>query len=257
VRGQTLSDGGSILGTALGGASKTCSCGIIFKLVRSGNAYTSHVLWNFRGNPGLGGPTSQATVIDGKIYGAAYGAGDVDSYAYRFDSGHLTVLHEFRQSDAKDGTNATLTASDPAGNLYGSAGGGLDRCFIGKFRTGCGLAYELVAAGGKYTERVLQRFSPGSDGWGPGISTYHNGTLYGRTDWGGNVCDGQRSGCGVIFALSASTGKETVLYRFVGGFHGAFGGDLVLDPSENVFYGTTSHGGYHDAGTVFQLVGGP
>ena len=69
-------------------------------------------------------------IVDGKTYGTAYGNGDVDSYAYRFDSGRLTILYRFRQSDAGNGTNADLTVSDPAGNLYGSAGGGNDRCVV-------------------------------------------------------------------------------------------------------------------------------
>jgi uncharacterized repeat protein (TIGR03803 family) len=252
---QRLSDGDQLLGIAGGGARKNCSCGIIFELVRSGSKYTERVLWNFRGGLGDDGPGGNAMVVNGKIYGTAYGNGDVDSYAYRFDSGRMTILHKFRQSDARNGTNADLTVSDPAGNLYGSAGGGNDRCVvIRKLHQSCGLIYELVAAGGKYTERVLRRFSPGPDGFGPGVSLYHNGTLYGYTAWGGNNCDGQSGGCGVVFAISASTGKETVLYRFSGGVHGAFpSSNLLRSTSESVLYGATQTGGERNAGTVFQL----
>lgn len=254
VNGQSLPDGDQILGIAGGGSRKNCSCGFLFELVRSGNKYTKRVLWNFGGNPGENGPGGPAMVMDGKIYGTAYGTGDVDSYAYRFDSGHMTVLHKFRQSDAQNGTGAALTVRDPAGNLYGSASGGIDRCIIGKNHTSCGLVYELVAAGGKYTQRVLHRFSPGLDGWSPGVSVYQNGTLYGTTEWGGNKCDKQSDGCGVIFSISTSTGKETVLYRFSGGVHGAFpASNLLRSPSENVLYGATEYGGYQNAGAVFQL----
>jgi uncharacterized repeat protein (TIGR03803 family) len=100
----------------------------------------------------------------------------------------------------------------------------------------------------------LHRFSPGVDGWSPGVSVYQNGTLYGTTGWGGNKCDRHSDGCGVIFAISTSTGKETVLYRFSGGVHGAFrSSNLLRSLSENVLYGATEFGGYQNAGTVFQL----
>ena len=250
LNGQRLSDGDQIVGIAGGGARKNCSCGILFELVRSGSKYTKRVLWNFGGGLG-GGP---AMVVNGKIYGTRYGAGDVDSYAYRFDSGRMTVLHKFRRSDARNGTDAALTVHDPAGNLYGAAGGGITRCVNGKLHQSCGLVYELVAAGGKYTERVLHRFSPGADGWSPGVSAYKNGTLYGYTERGGNKCDGHSEGCGVVFAISASTGKETVLYRFSGGVRGAFpSSNLLRSTSESVLYGATELGGYRNAGTVFQL----
>lgn len=58
----------------------------------------------------------------------------------------------------------------------------------------------------------------------------------------------------MVFAMSASTGKETVLYRFRGGVHGAFPfSNLVRSTSESVLYGATQTGGNGNAGTVFQL----
>ena len=253
LSGQSLPDGDKILGGA-GGGPQSCGCGVLFELVRSGDQYTKRVLWKFGPNAGGGGTGGGGMVIDGKIYGTAYGTDGVDSYAYRFDSGHMTVLHEFRQSDATNGTNAALTVSDAAGNLYGAAGGGINRCIIGKAHFSCGLVYELVAAGNKYTERVLHRFSPGLDGWGPGVFAYHNGTLYGTTQWGGINCNRRGDGCGVIFAISAGTGKETVLYRFHGGARGAYpSSNLLRSPSGDILYGATLFGGYGNAGAVFQL----
>ncbi|MGA9945316.1 MAG: hypothetical protein WBE79_04805, partial [Candidatus Cybelea sp.] len=95
----------------------------------------------------------------------------------------------------------------------------------------------------------MHRFSPGADGWSPGVSAYKNGTLYGYTEWGGNKSDGHSEGCGVVFAISASTGKETVLYRFSGGVRGAFqSSNLLRSTSESVLYGATELGGYRNAG---------
>lgn len=251
ARDQKTTDTSPILGAASGGRGGSA---FLFKLVRSGNEYTKHVLWNFGRNPGADG-VDAPIVVDGAMYGTDYGNFGAYTYAYRFDSGHFTVLLKFRESDAKkDGRDQTLTASDAAGNLYGAAFGGIDRCLIGTLRTSCGLVFELVAARGKYTERVLRRFLPGRDGWLPSVSAYDNGVLYGTTRWGGKACDGNSDGCGVVFALSTATGKETVLYRFTGGVRGACPCSNVLtSPSENELYGA-SGGGHKGAGAVFQLL---
>lgn len=255
ARDQKLSDASPILGVASGGANKTCSCGILFKLVQSGNEYTKHVLWNFGRNPGQVGPNGPPIVVNGAMYGTADGNFGAYTYAYRFVSGGFTVLHKFHQSDAKDGTEQTITASDTAGNLYGAAQGGSSLCFIGTRSTSCGLVFELVAAGGRYNERVLHRFSPGRDGWSPSISVYDNGILYGTTGWGGKPCDGNSDGCGVVFALSPGSGKETVLYRFRGGVRGACPcANVLKSPSANELYGATAGGGRQSSGTVFQLL---
>jgi hypothetical protein len=66
---------------------------------------------------------------------------------------------------------------DKAGNLYGATvTGGIGQCFAG-----CGVVYELApGAGGKWTFRVLHRFS-GSDGAQPlgGLILDGKGNLYG------------------------------------------------------------------------------
>jgi uncharacterized repeat protein (TIGR03803 family) len=254
ARDQKISDTSPILGTASGG---TGNCGFLFKLVRSGNEYTKHVLWNFGRNPGASG-VYPPIVVNGAMYGTASGGFGAYTYAYRFDSGHFTVLRKFPESDAKrDGKEQTLMASDGAGNLYGSALGGSERCFIGKRRAGCGLVFELVAAGGKYAERVLHRFSPGHDGWSPNAFAlvYDEGVLYGTTGVGGNPCGGKSDGCGVVFAVSTATGNETVLYRFTGGTRGGSpDSNVVASPNEHVLYDATSSGGHKGAGTVFQLL---
>lgn len=251
ARDQKITDTGAILGAASGGKAGT---GFLFKLVRSGNGYTNRVLWHFGRDPGSNGEYPPI-VVGAALYGTAYGNFGSYTYAYRFESGHFTVLRKFRDSDAKkNGRDQTLTASDAEGNLYGAAFGGIDRCSIGTQRTGCGLVFELVAAGGKYTERVLRRFLPGGDGWSPEVSTYDAGVLYGTTGLGGRPCDGNNDGCGVVFALSTATGKETVLYTFTGGIRGACScSNLLKSASENDLYGATTFGGYKAAGTVFQL----
>jgi uncharacterized repeat protein (TIGR03803 family) len=77
------------------------------------------------------------------------------------------------------------------------------------------------------------------------------GNLYGTTHAGG------RSGQGTVFELSPAPGgtwTSTVLHTFTG--HGTDGtspvNSLVFDGSGNL-YGTTSSGGAHDYGTIYEL----
>jgi uncharacterized repeat protein (TIGR03803 family) len=106
------------------------------------------------------------------------------------------------------------------------------------------------------TESTLYTFTGGSDGSGPTGSLIFDaaGNLYGTTDAGG-VNDGN-GGKGVVFELSPAAGggwTETPLYAFQGGSDGEvpFGG-VIFDTAGNL-YGTTSFGGTHSKGTVYEL----
>jgi uncharacterized repeat protein (TIGR03803 family) len=74
--------------------------------------------------------------------------------------------------------------------------------------------------------------------------------------WGGysNSTD-CRYGCGLVYELfpSGATWSEVVLYTFTGGSDGASPvAGLIFDAAGNL-YGTTSAGGTHGAGTIFEL----
>jgi uncharacterized repeat protein (TIGR03803 family) len=105
---------------------------------------------------------------------------------------------------------------------------------------------------------VIEAFPGGVDG-GPSYSTPisdASGNLYGTTVWGGifNSTDCQQ-GCGLVDELSPSGSgwTETILYSFAGGRDGlAPAASLIFDASGNL-YRTTSGGGSHEAGTVFEL----
>ena len=115
-------------------------------------------------------------------------------------------------------------------------------------------------------ERVLYRFSGGSDGAFPSSNLVMDasGNFYGTASHGGNTsdCTGTVPGCGVVFDLTSVNGKwqENVLYAFQGGEDGLEpSGNLVFDAAGNI-YGTTYGGGTGTActaipgcGTVFEL----
>jgi uncharacterized repeat protein (TIGR03803 family) len=172
----------------------------------------------------------------------------------------FSVLYSFR--GGADGFGPTLgLVRDAAGNFYGTtiAGGAYD----------LGTVFKLDKTG---KETVLHSFIGGTDGALPisGLTWNAAGNLYGTTLYGGATgteCQmpGQPTGCGVVFKLDA-TGKETVLYTFVGGTDGAVPAErLRWDAATGNLYGATAYGGgtakecpsqaggFSGCGTVFKL----
>ena len=154
------------------------------------------------------------------------------------------VLHNFN-ADGMDGENPYAgLIFDAAGNLYGMTGrGGTSRY---------GTVFELTpAAGGTWTEKVLWRFSAGTDGGYPygDLILDGAGNLYGTTSVGGTY------GNGTVFELTPAAGgtwTEKVLYSFNYTDGAIPRAGLIFDGAGNL-YGTTSGGGTSQYGTVFEL----
>ncbi len=156
-----------------------------------------------------------------------------------------TVLYNFHP-EIPDGTHPEAgLIFDGAGNLYGTTSEG------GAY--GGGTVFELTPqAGGGWTKQVLYDFGNGSDGTYPYASLIFDaaGNLYGTTTEGGVYKRG------TAFELTPQSGggwTEKVLHSFGNLQDGATPyASLVLDADGNL-YGTTSAGGTHTWGTVFEL----
>ena len=141
-----------------------------------------------------------------------------------------TVLYRF--TGGVDGIYPDSTlVRDANGNLYGT--------------TPNGTVFEVALDG---TERVLHTFAGGADGASPygTLVLDAQGNLYGTTSTAGAGTKG------TVFEIAAD-GTKTVLYAFTGGADGgAPVGGVILDSKGNL-YGTTTAGGAHSFGTVFEI----
>ena len=254
--GLIFDSAGNLYGTtALGGAH---GCGTVFELSPAGTGWTETVIYSFRNNSKDGCTPYASLIFDGtgNLYGTTYaGGGQGFGTVFELTPGgngqwEETVLRSF-----SGGNGAFLIAGlaiDAAGNLYGTtvAGGTGDNC-----TGGCGTVFQLTpAAKGRWKETVLHSFAGmGGDGAWPwaGVVLDASGNLYGSTFAGGEYYSG------TVFELKPGGNgqwSETVLYSFNNNGKDATApaAGLVFDASGNL-YGTTTSGGGHQDGTVFEL----
>jgi uncharacterized repeat protein (TIGR03803 family) len=155
-----------------------------------------------------------------------------------------TVLYTFTGADGANPQAALIR--DGNGNLYGTtfSGGDLNKCG----GAGCGVVFGLDRSG---VETVLYRFEAGVDGAGPAADLLRDeaGNLYSTTHGGGDVSGCHLevgvpwSGCGVVFKVDRTTGKETTLYAFTGSKDGGGPSSGVIRDRAGNLYGTTVFGG--------------
>ena len=252
---------GNLYGTTYWGGA--FGYGTVFKVSPDG---TQTVLHSFAGPPNDGQSPYAGLVLDkaGNLYGTTFyggsncllaGAPGCGTVFEVSANGKESVLYSFgaNPSDAAGPQSGLLR--DPAGELYGTAGGGAN---------GGGTVFKLSADG---KETVLHSFaeigSIGGDGSVPvaGLVSDGAGNLYGTTSVGGNPSC--LHGCGTVFELQ-KTGEETVLYSFAGApADGSYPDSTLLRDAAGNLYGVTSLGGQgtlcglsDGCGTVFRLAPG-
>jgi uncharacterized repeat protein (TIGR03803 family) len=230
--------------------------GTAFELTLDGGTWNETVLYSFckLSNCTDGGYPVAGLILDtaGNLYGTtseggSHGSGTVFELTLVDGTWNETVLYAFcSATNCTDG--ATPKAGlifDMAGNLYGTtyAGGGAG--------CSCGTIFRLNLASGQWKQHTLRSFN-GKDGYHPtaGLVFDALGNLYGTTSGGG------ATGYGTVFQLTLINGhwKENVLHNFK--FNAKDGvlpnAELTFDTAGNL-YGTTTGGGTHGYGTVFQL----
>jgi uncharacterized repeat protein (TIGR03803 family) len=187
-----LDKSNNLYGTAEQGGLSGCSlgCGLVFEVKHNSTGWEEVILYQFHGSDGehpVGGLVFDAK---GDLYGTTQGGGKNGSGTVfkllRAADGSWkhTTLYDFPQFTNGGGPVSTLQL-DKAGNLYGTAAGGIGPC-----SGGCGVVYKLApGSNGKWKYTVLHRFTDAqNDGAEPYATPVFDRTgkhLYGTTAFGG------------------------------------------------------------------------
>jgi uncharacterized repeat protein (TIGR03803 family) len=241
--------------------------GEIYRYSPGGSSGWVPTLLYYFGGPSGSGPSPLTMDEEGNLYGV-YGFGGVHGKGFVFKlsqqsngSWLLSHIHDFSGADgtayAQNNAYTLLggLAMDSSGNLYGTAnqGGSTAKC-----ASGCGVVFELVNSGGRWSYKLLHSFS-GTDGMNPDATLLIDaaGNLYGSTTSGGT------RGFGVVFKISIDTRQASTLYNFTNANgDGAYPNSaLIMDAAGNLFGATEAGGGsttctvenVTGCGTVFEL----
>jgi len=237
---------GNIYGSYTGG-------GTVFKLTRTGSAYTESVIYRFGASgvqdgyfPWIG----SALAIDrtGALYGTnayggrVFGSGTVYKLTPTASGYEETILHTFQGPDGASPTSNPVL--DQSGALYGTAIYGPELSSA----LDTGVVYKLTPTKSGYTFSILHRFgsagpNDGNQPWGGLLLDGKTGDLYGTTLYGGTTHNSQ-FGDGTVFRLSptASGYRYTIIHNFQGSDGAWPYASLIMD-SAGGLYGTASSGG--------------
>ncbi len=229
-----LISGNTLYGTASQGGSS--GNGTVFAINTDGTGFTN--LHNFTGGSDGANPFAGLVISGNTLYGTATGggsAGNGDVFAINTNGTGFTNLYSFTGGNDGASPYAVLTLS--GNTLYGTANQGGS--------AGDGDVFALTTTGTGFTN--LHSFTGASDGANPNVGLILSAnTLYGTTSHGGGAGDG------TVFAVNTNGGTGfTNLHNFTGVSDGANPNAVIL--SDNILYGTTSHGGSAGDGTVFAV----
>jgi uncharacterized repeat protein (TIGR03803 family) len=253
--GVVIDTAGNLYGATPNGGDN--SAGFAFKLSHL-TGWVLDPLFNFFGGDNGGQPNGVLIGANGSLYGGAQGGiqncgTDGSQYCGLVfnlrpqPTACLTALCSwnenvpYRFSSETDGSGTVnVSASDQAGNLYGTTTTGGAH--------GAGTVFELTPSGGSWTKTTLYSFTGHNDGGAPTeVLMGNHGNLYG-------VAGGGFSHDGVVFQLTPSGGQwtEGIVHTFTGYYPGGDGYDpsaLVQDGAGNL-YGIAA---VFESGAIFAL----
>ena len=240
---------GSLNGVTNGGGVN--GRGVLFNI--SPDGATETVLYAFPTPDGVpNGNIIQAT--DGNFYGVGFDNGT---------AAHVGTVYRINPAGTSEATlysfaGGTLDGAYPQGNLVESSDGNLFGHTAQGGRSNDGVIFEITPSG---SETVLYSFAGGpTDGAYPeSLIQGSDGNLYGLTTYSGVVstqCGADTLstsiGNGVLFKITPS-GAETVLHFFTGGTMDGCEPSVLIQASDDNFYGVTYGGGASNDGVIFKM----
>jgi uncharacterized repeat protein (TIGR03803 family) len=262
--GKVIFDGATHLyGTTPDGG--TGGHGTVFELAEKNGVWseTTPHPFDFNGTDGSF-PYSGLLLHAGKLYGTTqygglFGYGTVFELTYTTGTGWAqTFTYSFGLA-TNDGQNPNSGLIWANGSIYGTTGSGGSNlnCGTSGESVGCGTVFELTppAPGGAWAYSVVYNFGNNSgsipDGQIPVGLVFHGGEFYGVTQDGGQYGEGR------VFELDPITWVETVVHDFTANdglnTDGAVPNFGLTVNSSGDLYGTTSQGGTHNNGVVFEI----
>jgi len=242
-------EAGNLYGAARGGGIRggNCGnpgCGTIYKLTPSNGGWTQTLLYGFSGESDGGVPNNVIFDNAGNLYGTTGVGGNLGDPCG--GSGGCGVVFQLTPSGSGWTENVLYAFQDQG---YGFAPVGLifDQSANLYGGTADGVVYELSPSNGEWIFALL--YSLGYEGPAASLTMDAAGNLYGTT-----YSDGAY-GRGSAFKLTHGTGgwTYTSLHDFTDGSDGGYPvSNLVFDAKGNL-YGTTTIGGSHNYGVVFEI----
>ena len=162
-------------------------CGVIFAMTPKGDGtWSYHVIHRFAASIYDGQRPYGSLVMDsaGNFYGSTwlggrYNNGTIFKFSHASGKWKETILYDFPNCHVGCQADGTL-AMDGAGNLYGTADGGMNSCD----GLACGVVFKLAPqTNGTWRYRMLYNFNITSGGVSPfyGVILDSRGNLYGVT----------------------------------------------------------------------------
>jgi uncharacterized repeat protein (TIGR03803 family) len=249
LAGLVVDANGNLLGTTRAGGAAYIQDGSVFEIAKISSGYAKAITTLFSFGLNVSASPSSGLIADakGNLFGTAITSGASLVFEVTKASSGYASTPTWLPDLLCEGSAGRLTV-DADGNLFGATNQ------IGPICNQYGSVVEIAKTSGGYSNpTTLYSFcaQPGCiDGAYPaaGLVVDANGNLFG-------TAGGGAYGYGMVFEIAKTSSgyanTPNILYSFDGtDFAGPSG--LVVDVNGNLF-GTTSHGGAHGYGTVFEI----
>lgn len=182
-------------------------------------------------------PVGVIAIANNKLYGVTRKAGAFDGTLFEFDllTSELKTRYVFNQKTGGP-PNCLMIASN--GRLYGATSNG------GRF--GMGSIFEFDPLSNRLRHKNWFRGSDNGEQIAFGMARAKNGKLYGMMGTGGKYNGG------TLFEFDPAKQKLTKKIDFDGSKIGRAPNTELFAASNGKIYGTTTYGGQHEQGTLFE-----
>ena len=216
-------------------------------------AQSLQVLYTFTGELDGAQPYSGVTRDRfGNLFGTTHSGNQGTNWGNLYELQSRNGHWVFRALSLFDGALESGVVFGPNGTLYGTSPNNISHYphgYVYNVRPPINAFCHSVIC--SWDQTILYGFSGGNDGWAPRFGSIifdQAGNMYNTTSLGG------ANGVGVVFEMSPSGSgwSEQPIYTFSGPDGAKPYSGVIFDGTGNL-YGTTTQGGQHNQGAVYEL----